>query len=69
MPNHSTTTCLLQIQNTITKLLDEPKFSAVTFVSFDLRRAFDTVPHMHLLQKLSYILPLNIWVNLVFNFI
>jgi len=59
MPKSSTTTCLLQLHNTITTLLDKPSLAAVTIISFDLRRAFDSIPHDLLIQKLSYILPFS----------
>jgi len=59
MPKSSTTTCLLQLHNTITTLLDKPSLAAVTIISFDLRRAFDSIPHDLLIEKLSHILPFS----------
>jgi len=60
MPGSSTTSCLIHIQDIITSLLDRPNISAVTVISFDLRRAFDSIPHSILINKLTSILPRNI---------
>jgi len=60
LPKSSTTSCLLNIQNLIAKLLDSPSTAAVSVISFDLKRAFDSIPHKLLVQKLSSFLPSNL---------
>jgi len=64
MPKSSTTACLINIQNCATKYLDMKNIIATTFISFDLRRAFDSLPHSILIEKLSHILPQNILIIL-----
>ena len=48
---HSTTTCLAEVTNKIYESLD--KNLIVGMVSMDLSKAFDSICHTHLLQKLS----------------
>ena len=57
MPNSSTSACLIHLQDCVTNLLDLPQIKNVSIVSFDLQKAFDTVPHQILIQKLSTFLP------------
>jgi len=61
MPKSSTISCLIKIQNSTTNYLEIENIKAVSLISFDLRRAFDSLPHSFLLQKLSLILPQNIF--------
>ena len=50
--NHSTTLALIEVLDKIYKNLDQQNYVIGTF--FDLSKAFDTVSHEILLQKLSY---------------
>ena len=50
--NHSTTLALIEVLDEIYKNLDQQNYVIGTF--FDLSKAFDTVNHEILLQKLSY---------------
>ena len=54
-PQSSTTCALIHLHNIITKLLDSG-FRAVAAVSLDFSKAFDTISHHLLLQKLSDLL-------------
>jgi len=60
MQGSSTISCLIHIQEVITSLLDKTTIAAVSIISFDLRRAFDSIPHTILYQKLTKILPSNV---------
>ena len=51
-PGKSTITSLLSTFNNILQLSEHGTDVAVTF--FDLRKAFDSVPHLPLLQKLVW---------------
>jgi len=68
MKKSSTTSCLLHIQNITTRLLDLSSISAVSIISFDLKRAFDTIPHKLLVTKLSQCLPRNLC-YLIYNYL
>jgi len=68
LPKSSTSSCLVHIHNAIVSFLDCPNISAVTVISFDLRRAFDTLPHYLLLNKLSSFLPYDVF-NLIANYL
>jgi len=68
MPKSSTSICLLKIHDTLTKLLDQSFISAVSVISFDLRRAFDSIPHVLLLKKLYPLLPTSLF-NLILNYV
>ena len=52
-PESSTVCALLTIQEYILQFLDDPNVSAVRFMTFDMSRAFDRVPHHLLLKCLS----------------
>jgi len=50
-PDHSTQTCLLDVSDYLLQNLDEGMFTGAIFL--DLRKAFDTVHHKLLINKLS----------------
>ena len=52
-PYSSTVCALLTIQDTVLKLLDDVSVGAVRIITFDMTRAFDSVPHHLLLSCLS----------------
>ena len=60
MPKSSTSACLIHIHDTLTNYLDQENVLAVSLVSYDLQRAFDSIPHDILLRKLYHVLPHNI---------
>jgi len=68
MPQSSTSICLIKIQETVTKLLDYPSISAITLISFDLSRAFDTIPHSLLMDKLKDKVP-SFYFNFLCNYL
>ena len=49
---HSCTTQLLHVMDILTKSLDQGV--PIDVVYMDLQKAFDTVPHKHLLYKIEY---------------
>jgi hypothetical protein len=51
-PKHSTNHALINITETVRNALDENKFACAVFIDF--QKAFDTVNHKILLQKLNY---------------
>ena len=51
-PKHSTDHALINITETVRNALDENKFACAVFIDF--QKAFDTVNHKILLQKLNY---------------
>lgn len=51
-PNSSTTTALIHVNDTITKLIDDKVNAAVSIIAFDLSKAFDVVPHDKLISSL-----------------
>lgn len=50
---HSTKTCLFEVVNHIYKMIDAKRYTAVA--SLDLSKAFDSISHTLLLQKLSHL--------------
>ena len=60
LPKASTSTCLITMHDAITKELENSTTLAVTMISFDLRKAFDTLPHHQLIKKLQSFLPHNL---------
>ena len=48
----STTHAIIAVHDTLTKLADNSEIGAATFISFDFSKAFDTVDHRLLLEKL-----------------
>jgi len=68
MPKSSTTSCLVKMHNELTKYLDIKEVQAVSIISFDLRKAFDSLPHAILIYKLSHILPNNV-LSLISNYL
>jgi len=61
MPKSSTAICLIKIQETITTLLEHPSTSAVSVITFDFSRAFDTIPHAFIAKKLHPLLPTSFY--------
>jgi len=64
MPKSSTSACLINIHNSATLYLEQKNIKAISIISFDLRRAFDSLPHAILIEKLSHIVPHNILIIL-----
>lgn len=52
-PNSSTTCAIISIRDSATKFLDSKNVNAISLVSYDLAKAFDTVSHSKLLEKLK----------------
>ena len=48
---HSTQTCLVEVVNHLYKLIDKKKYTAIA--SLDLSKAFDSISHSLIIQKLS----------------
>jgi len=68
MPKSSTTICLIQMQDTISKLLDLSLTSAVSVITFDFSRAFDSIPHIVIAKKLQSLLPPHFY-RIIINYL
>jgi len=68
MPKSSTTICLIQMQETISKLLDLSSTSAVSVITFDFTRAFDSIPHVVIAKKLISLLPPHFY-RIIINYL
>ena len=51
--NSSTTCCAIRIHDYATAHLDKPNAAALRIISFDMSRAFETIPHHLLMAKLA----------------
>lgn len=59
-PNSSTTTCLVKLTELISESLDDKSTTATSIICFDFEKAFDSINHNMLLEKLQPILPNNL---------